>query len=83
MHITRIKKESKDTEQFENRLFQWLDAFKILKLTHFLDALFDRVPIDQGIDWLNINYYQSKHSRQNFKERLLAVRQYNRENKLN
>jgi hypothetical protein len=83
MHITRIKKESKDTEQFENRLFQWLDAFKILKLTHFLDALFDRVPIDQGIDWLNINYYQSKHSHQNFKERLLAVRQYNRENKLN
>jgi len=82
-HVAIIRQETKSAQQFEKRFFQWFDAFKTLKLTHFLDEKTAKVPIEKGINWLGQYYYQIDLTTLGLNEKLLAVRSHNRNYKLN
>ncbi|MEQ8240780.1 MAG: glycosyltransferase family A protein [Cyclobacteriaceae bacterium] len=82
-HLSIIEKETKNPEQFEMRFFQWFDAFKILKLTHFLDKKMVRVPVDDAINWLGQHYYQKDFTPLGLNEKLHAIRSHNKKYKLN
>jgi len=55
----------------------------MLKLTHFLDAGIERVPLNIGLDWLDENYYYLNFKDLTLKEKITKIRKHNKENPLN
>ena len=48
--LEEISKNTRDLDSFKKRFFVWFDAFKVLKLVHWMrDHGFDNIPIEQGV----------------------------------
>jgi hypothetical protein len=51
--LKEIRKNAKDIASFTKRFYRWFDAFKVLKLVHFLrDHGYENQPIQQEVDQL-------------------------------
>ena len=51
--LNEIKSNSTDATSFEKRFYRWFNAFRIMKLLHFLrDTHFENVSVGDGARWL-------------------------------
>lgn len=60
--LQEIKENTQSIESFEKRLWQWFNAFKFMKLTHFLrDELYPNRPIMEEANKLTFEVFGQTH----------------------
>ena len=74
-----LRKKTTTDDTFEQKFFQWFDAFQMMKFAHFSrDNFYSNVSIDLATDWLLQEIGLPKQ--QSRKEKLLILRDYDRNN---